>query len=96
LNRLLSLRDEGLTRPFAVPSKTAEAFVTAERSGQDGAAAALREWKSDWTRYGWVDREDAEPEHKLVFGRDLPLDGMRRDAARLWDPLCSRERLETA
>jgi exodeoxyribonuclease V gamma subunit len=96
LDRLLALRAEGLTRPLVIPSRTAEAFVVAHASGQDGAAAALREWLSGWTKFGFVEREDREPEHQLVFGDRLPLAGLERDAPRLWAPLRVRERMEVA
>jgi exodeoxyribonuclease V gamma subunit len=96
LSRLLALRAEGLTRPLAVPGRSAEAFVAARAGGQDGAAAALREWESGWGRNGWIDREDAEPEHQLVFGPELPLAGLAEDAPRLWDALRLRERMEQA
>jgi exodeoxyribonuclease V gamma subunit len=96
LDRLLTLRAEGLTRPLVIPSRTAEAFVSAQAAGQDPAAAASREWVSGWTRFGWVDREDSEPEHQLVFGAPVPLSGLSRDAPRLWEPVRARERMELA
>jgi exodeoxyribonuclease V gamma subunit len=94
LDRLLALRAEGLTRPLVAPARTAEAFVVAQAAGQDAAAAARREWVSGWTPSGFVEREDREPEHQLVFGDPLPLTGLGRDAPRLWEPLRTRERLE--
>jgi hypothetical protein len=49
---------------------------------------------SGWTKFGFVEREDHEPEHQLVFGDPLPLAGLGQDAPRLWEPLRARERLE--
>ncbi len=96
LDRLLELRAEGLTRPLVAPGRCAEAYVTALAAGQDAAGAARREWESGWGRAGWIDREDAEAEHRLVFGAELPLAALAQDAPRLWDPLRARERLEQA
>lgn len=96
LDRLLVLREEGLTRPLAIPGRAGEAFVAALAGGQDAAAAALREWESGWGRNGWIDREDAEAEHRLAFGLALPLTALARDAPRLWDALRARERMEQA
>jgi exodeoxyribonuclease V gamma subunit len=96
LDRLLALRAEGLTRPLAIPGRAGEAFVAARAGGLDGEAAARREWTSSWGRNGWIEREDAEAEHRLVFGAELPLSALAGDAPRLWEPLRARERMEQA
>ncbi|HET9074711.1 MAG TPA: exodeoxyribonuclease V subunit gamma [Solirubrobacteraceae bacterium] len=94
LERLLELRDEGLSEPLLAPSRTAEAHVRALAEGEDPAAAARTEWVSGWGRSEFIEREDAEPEHRLLYGADLDIERLARDAARIWAGLRPRERME--
>ncbi|MBO0769016.1 MAG: exodeoxyribonuclease V subunit gamma, partial [Solirubrobacterales bacterium] len=97
LTALVDLRAEGLCRPLAIPAKSAEAWVRADAEGEDRVQAALNEWKSGYTRGKnsfYMEREDAEPEHALVFGPELPMAQLEADAPRLWTPLRARERIE--
>ncbi|WP_249012356.1 exodeoxyribonuclease V subunit gamma [Conexibacter sp. DBS9H8] len=95
LERLLALREEGLTRPFVAPAATADAYVRALAAGTDADQAALGAWTSGWSNNTRTRGEDAEPEHARCFGAELPLAGLAADAPRLWEGLSTRERIDT-
>ncbi len=69
---LADLRLRGLREPLPLPCQTAAAYAAARRRADEGVAirAALKEWKSEFD----YPKEDAEPEHQLVFGSKLTLD----------------------
>jgi exodeoxyribonuclease V gamma subunit len=88
LASLLELYDLGMREPLPIACLTSAAFASG------GELAARQEWESEWSR----DREDAAPEHVLVYGRRLPFAELAADprfaefALRLWKPLLERER----
>jgi exodeoxyribonuclease V gamma subunit len=72
LAALADLRLRGLREPLPLPCQTAAAYAVSRRRGDEGVAikAALKEWRSEFD----YPKEDAEPEHQLVFGSKLTLD----------------------
>jgi exodeoxyribonuclease V gamma subunit len=69
LGALVDLRDRGLREPLPIPSLAAAAYAQAAAAGEDGEAAADREWSS---RFGF-DGEDVDPDHQRAFGGVLTL-----------------------
>ncbi len=72
LTDLLALRLTGLRLPLPLPVATGHAWASAAARGMSPAnctAAAAREWESGWD---WP-REDADEEHRLLWGRDVPV-----------------------
>ncbi len=88
---LMLLRAEGLRGPLPLPCETAHAYVQAARAGEDPVAAAMLKWRSGWTDYGYREREEAEPEHRLALGSELDLERLAALATAIWQPLLSRE-----
>jgi exodeoxyribonuclease V gamma subunit len=70
LARLVDLWDRGMREPLPLACLTSAAYATARRAGADAEKAARGAWESAWS----FPREDAEPEHQLVFGRVLGFD----------------------
>ncbi len=110
LAALVDLYDRGMREPLPIFAKTSAAYARAASDGQDPAAAAQREWRTEWR----FDKEDRELEHQLVLGGVLALeellaapprpdetwaDGedsrLGRCARRLWDELLIREQVST-
>jgi exodeoxyribonuclease V gamma subunit len=93
LRELVTLRDEGLTRPLPLPVKTSLAYQDAVSSGRDEPReAAAKEWETDPNNSFGIEGEDADPWHTLVHGGRAPLedlidDGLPTYAERLWAPL---------
>ena len=87
LQRLLDLRADGLREPLPLPCLSGEAYAVALREGRDAAAAAIAAWTSTFG----VTREDQEPEHELLWKRELNVDALAARAPALWEPLLSRE-----
>jgi exonuclease V gamma subunit len=93
LERLLALRAEGLLRPLPLPCLSAEVYAAASLStDEDPLAAARKAWTSTFN----VTREDLEPEHQLAWGGELDFQAMGPLALALWEPLLSREVMESA
>jgi len=92
LGRLAALRAEGMREPLPLPAKTAAEYArVALQGGGDPESAALAIWASAYRYTG----DDAQPEHQLVFGGQLPpIEELDRYALALWEPLLSREQLE--
>ena len=91
LDVLTALRAEGLRSPLPIPCATAHAYAEALQSGDDPIKAAMREWRSGWTEYGFREREEDEPENRLALGPELDLDRLGELAEAIWRPLLARE-----
>jgi exodeoxyribonuclease V gamma subunit len=65
LATLIDLFDRGMREPPPLYCRTSAVYVAA------GAAAARAEWES-----GHLTKEDAEPEHTLLFGGRLPFEAL--------------------
>jgi exodeoxyribonuclease V gamma subunit len=72
LERLVDLWERGMREPLPLACLSSAAYATAAREGRDAAKAARGAWESGWA----YPREDADPEHQLVFGGVLPLDAL--------------------
>jgi len=72
LARLVDLWDRGMREPLPMACLTTAAYAAARADGQDAEAAARTAWESGWK----FPREDAEPEHELVFGGRVPLEDL--------------------
>jgi exodeoxyribonuclease V gamma subunit len=104
LHDLVAMYDTGMTEPLPLPLRTAHAYATRRRPGNDVAARQNAAFK-------WLSKrfpgENAEPPHVAVWGPDAPLDvllhpprpGEERDgeptrlgalAMRLWQPMLER------
>ena len=51
----------------------------------------MSKWRSGWTDYGFREREEDEPEHRLALGTELDLDRLGTLAQAIWRPLLARE-----
>jgi exodeoxyribonuclease V gamma subunit len=70
LERLVDLWDRGMREPLPIACLTSAAYAAALEAGEDPEKAARAAWESGWA----FPREDAEPDHQLVFGGVLSLD----------------------
>jgi exodeoxyribonuclease V gamma subunit len=66
---LMDLYDRGMREPLPMFCLTTAAYAEAARQGQDGYAAAVKEWETEWN----FDKEDREAEHQMAFGGVLTL-----------------------
>jgi len=69
LAALVDLYDRGMREPLPLARETSAAYAFAVAAGRDGVAAANAAWTSTFDR----DREDRQPEHRLVYGGEIPL-----------------------
>jgi exodeoxyribonuclease V gamma subunit len=69
LARLIDLWERGMREPLPIACLASAAYARARAGGEDAEAAARAAWESGWA----YPREDAEPEHQLVFGGVLTL-----------------------
>jgi exodeoxyribonuclease V gamma subunit len=69
LARLVDLWERGMREPLPIACLAGAAYAGARAAGEDAVAAARDAWESGWA----YPREDAEPEHQLVFGGVLTL-----------------------
>jgi exodeoxyribonuclease V gamma subunit len=67
---LVDLFERGMCEPLPLWCKTSAAYAAAAASGKDGQAAAGKEWTTDWK----FTKENAEPEHVLVYAGRRTLD----------------------
>jgi exodeoxyribonuclease V gamma subunit len=87
LARLVDLWDRGMREPLPLACMTSAAYAAARHGGEDAEKAARDAWESAWS----FPREDAEPEHQLVFGGVLTLEALMDappgpgEAGRGWD-----------
>ncbi len=92
LRGLVSLYDRGLREPLPLYCRSSAAYAMALHGGADPERAVDRAWTS--SRFP---AEDAEPEHRLVLGGQVPFAELLADprfaalAGELWDPLLARE-----
>jgi exodeoxyribonuclease V gamma subunit len=72
LELLVGLLDLGMREPLPLYCKTSAAYAEAARGGRDPIDPAAKQWESGHhNRYGWISRENEEPEHQLVLGGAL-------------------------
>ena len=65
----MALLDLGMREPLPLYCKTSAAYAEAARGGRDPVDPAAKQWESGHSgRYGWISRENEEPEHLLVLG----------------------------
>jgi exodeoxyribonuclease V gamma subunit len=85
LDVLIDLYDRGMREPAPLACLASAAYAQACRDGADPIRSAREAWESSFE----FDREDREPEHKLVLGGVLTFEELNRPAARpdeRWDP----------
>lgn len=92
LRDLVTIYDEGHTRPLPAPPLTALAWQSATAEGGQPAVLAGREWVTDPHNKFGIQGEDADPWHVRAFGERTPLphliqSGLPDLAARIWGPL---------
>jgi exodeoxyribonuclease V gamma subunit len=69
LELLVALLDLGMREPLPLYCKTSAAYAEAARGGRDPVDPATKQWESGHTgRYGWISRENEEPEHLIALG----------------------------
>jgi exodeoxyribonuclease V gamma subunit len=61
-----------MREPLPIACETSAAYAAAAAHGGDRRREAGREWTSAWN----FDREDRDPAHRLVFGRELTIDDL--------------------
>jgi exodeoxyribonuclease V gamma subunit len=93
LERLCALREVGLREPLPLPCRSAHAYAQAAlQTGGDPVAAAMRCWRTGWSRGVHTDGEDADPEHRLAFADgELDIARLAELASDLWRPLFAHE-----
>jgi exodeoxyribonuclease V gamma subunit len=85
LDVLIELYDRGMREPAPLACLTSASYAQACRDGADPIKPARDAWESSFE----FDREDREPEHKLVLGGVLTFDQLNAPPARpdeRWDP----------
>ena len=79
LETLVDLYLRGVREPLAIACETSAAYAGAEWEGLDPIAAAGSAWT---TGFGKFDKEDADPEHVLVYGPQHPISELLGEPAR--------------
>jgi exodeoxyribonuclease V gamma subunit len=72
LDEIADLYRRGMCAPLPLYARTSAAWAEAAAAGKDPAAAAARAWESEFNR----DKEDKEPEHRLVLGERISFEVM--------------------
>jgi exodeoxyribonuclease V gamma subunit len=75
---LIDLYERGMREPLPLSSDASAAYAHAAARGQDAVAAAEEAWTSTFD----YPKEDRQPEHVLVYGRELPLSDLLATAPR--------------
>ena len=78
LGILVDLHDRGLREPPPLTSEASAAYAAAARAGRSPRRPAASAWESTWSRK----REDAQPEHVLVHGGQIPFSALLADPPR--------------
>jgi exodeoxyribonuclease V gamma subunit len=78
LATLIDLYDRGMREVLPLTSDASAAYAHAVAAGRDGSAAARTAWQSSYER----DREDREPEHRIVFGEGADLEELMAEPPR--------------
>jgi exodeoxyribonuclease V gamma subunit len=78
LGDLVDLYRRGLCEPLPLYCKTSFAYAWAVKRGRNPVDDARKEWESEYDH----DREDREPEHRLVLGGVATLDEVLADKPR--------------
>jgi exodeoxyribonuclease V gamma subunit len=69
---VMDLYDRGMREPLPMFCQSSAAYADAAHRGQDGLAAAAKEWESEWN----FEKEDRDAEHQMAFGGVLTLSEM--------------------
>jgi exodeoxyribonuclease V gamma subunit len=72
LATLVDLYDRGMREPSPLCCESSAAYADVTRRGGNARAAARKAWESEWS----FPKEDAEPEHELVYGGVLTFDDL--------------------
>jgi exodeoxyribonuclease V gamma subunit len=78
LAALLDLYDRGMREPLPLACRTSAAYAQAMAAGGDAEKAGKDAWESGWR----FPQEDAEPEHRLVFGGEPTFTELLEEQAR--------------
>jgi exodeoxyribonuclease V gamma subunit len=70
LGTLVDLYDRGMREPSPLCCESSAAYADVKRRDGNARAAARKAWESEWS----FPKEDAEPEHELVYGGVLTFD----------------------
>jgi exodeoxyribonuclease V gamma subunit len=81
LEQLVALLDMGMREPLPLYCKTSAAYAEAARGGRDPVDPATKQWESGHTgRYGWISRENEEPEHLIALGGAVAFEQLLQSA----------------
>jgi exodeoxyribonuclease V gamma subunit len=72
LERIVDLWERGMREPLPLACLTSAAYAAAREAGGDAEKAARDAWESGYN----YPKEDADPEHQLVFGGVLEFDAL--------------------
>jgi exodeoxyribonuclease V gamma subunit len=78
LASVIDLYDRGMREPAPLACETSAAYADAVRRNRDPEFAAQKAWTSAWR----FDREDRDPEHRLLHGGEVPFGELLADPPR--------------